>query len=61
MEKASGKIAAENERFDEEITEIMEILYYQRIERGEYGTEKNNWLISEDRAKAEHYLRLRQY
>jgi len=35
---------------EEEIRELAEILYHQRIERGEYGTAEEDWL------KAEEYL-----
>jgi hypothetical protein len=33
-----------------EIRELAEIIYHQRIERGEYGTAEEDWL------KAENYL-----
>jgi hypothetical protein len=35
----------------EEIRELAEIIYYQRLEKGDYGTAEEDWL------KAEDYLR----
>ena len=48
-----------HELSEEEIGELIEILFNQRIERGEYGTVENNWLMADDRLRAEEYFRLR--
>jgi hypothetical protein len=58
IEKESGTIE-KNVLFEEDIGELIEIIFNQRIERGEYGTVENNWLMADDRTRAEEYIRLR--
>lgn len=48
--KKKQAIDIKYEPSEEEIRELAEIIFHQRIERGEYGTAEEDWL------KAEEYL-----
>jgi len=49
-DKKKQEISKKYEPSEEEIRALAEIIFYQRIERGEYGTAEEDWL------KAEEYL-----
>jgi V8-like Glu-specific endopeptidase len=61
-ERMIKKNIAETEKHilnEKEVNELADIFFNQRIEHGEYGSAGNNWFMSDDRSRAEEYLRLR--
>ena len=62
IRRTSMKIPAKREKYvptKEEIDELAEIFFNQRIEHGEYGTAENEWYRQDDRFRAEEYYRRR--